>query len=240
MQIPPRGPHDRSTPSTQESIVLAELPVRVKHAALHVRACLSGVLPAVVTEARRAYKPRTTNAIAATIKMLYQTMSVSLPRAPEIVALHRQPGSLVKGEVPTKAHAACRCPCSRPPRTPCPRWASTMRGQVYVESVMTRSPLSLRASSGEPPSRRLLSPRKLPRGGAQTSRGGLGMSASRGPTVFCMARMTPKEATAVNVLLGYLAGKEDQPPREVVLGLGDTCQPRPQPSPGRLVGDLGS
>jgi len=34
-----------------------------------------------------------------------------------------------------------------------------------------------------------------------------------------MARMTPKEATAVNVLLGYLAGKEDQPPREVVLGL---------------------
>ena len=37
--------------------------------------------------------------------------------------------------------------------------------------------------------------------------------------MFLMARMTPKEATAVNVLLGYLAGKEDQPPREVVLGL---------------------
>jgi hypothetical protein len=33
-----------------------------------------------------------------------------------------------------------------------------------------------------------------------------------------MARMTPKEATAVNVLLRYMAGKEDDPPREVVLG----------------------
>jgi len=38
-------------------------------------------------------------------------------------------------------------------------------------------------------------------------------------TVLLMARMTPKEATAVNVLLGYLAGREDQPRREVVLGL---------------------
>jgi hypothetical protein len=37
--------------------------------------------------------------------------------------------------------------------------------------------------------------------------------------VISMARMTPKEATAVNVLLGYLAGKEDTPPREVVLSL---------------------
>jgi hypothetical protein len=32
-------------------------------------------------------------------------------------------------------------------------------------------------------------------------------------TVILMARTTPKEATAVNVLLGYLAGKEDQLPR---------------------------
>lgn len=37
--------------------------------------------------------------------------------------------------------------------------------------------------------------------------------------MFLMARMTPKEATAVNVLLGYLAGKKDLPPREVVHGL---------------------
>ena len=35
----------------------------------------------------------------------------------------------------------------------------------------------------------------------------------------CMARMTPKEAAAVNVLFGYLAGREGQPPREVVLAL---------------------
>ena len=34
-----------------------------------------------------------------------------------------------------------------------------------------------------------------------------------------MARMTPAEATAVNVLLGYLAGKGDQLPREVVRAL---------------------
>jgi hypothetical protein len=34
-----------------------------------------------------------------------------------------------------------------------------------------------------------------------------------------MARMTPKEATAVNTLLGYLSAKEDQPPREIVLAL---------------------
>ena len=34
-----------------------------------------------------------------------------------------------------------------------------------------------------------------------------------------MARMTPGEATAVNILSGYLAGKEDQPPHEVVLAL---------------------
>jgi hypothetical protein len=34
-----------------------------------------------------------------------------------------------------------------------------------------------------------------------------------------MARMTPNEATTVNVLLGYLAGKDEQLPREVVLGL---------------------
>jgi len=34
-----------------------------------------------------------------------------------------------------------------------------------------------------------------------------------------MARMTPAEATAVNILFGYLAGKGDQPPREVVLAL---------------------
>jgi hypothetical protein len=31
--------------------------------------------------------------------------------------------------------------------------------------------------------------------------------------------MTPKEATAVNVLLGYLVGKGERPPREVVLAL---------------------
>jgi hypothetical protein len=34
-----------------------------------------------------------------------------------------------------------------------------------------------------------------------------------------VARMTPKEATAVNTLLGYLAGKDDRPPREIVLAL---------------------
>lgn len=34
-----------------------------------------------------------------------------------------------------------------------------------------------------------------------------------------MARMTPKEATAVNTLLGYMAAKEDQPPREIVFAL---------------------
>jgi hypothetical protein len=34
-----------------------------------------------------------------------------------------------------------------------------------------------------------------------------------------MARMTPKEATAVNVLLGYMVGKEERPPREVVRAL---------------------
>jgi hypothetical protein len=34
-----------------------------------------------------------------------------------------------------------------------------------------------------------------------------------------MARMTPTEATAVNVLLGYFAGKEPEPPREVVRAL---------------------
>jgi hypothetical protein len=37
--------------------------------------------------------------------------------------------------------------------------------------------------------------------------------------VALMARMTPKEATAVNILLGYLAGKDERPPREVVLAL---------------------
>ena len=31
--------------------------------------------------------------------------------------------------------------------------------------------------------------------------------------------MTPKEATAVNVLLGYMVGKDEQPPKEVVLAL---------------------
>lgn len=31
--------------------------------------------------------------------------------------------------------------------------------------------------------------------------------------------MTPAEATAVNVLLGYMAGIEEQPPREVVRAL---------------------
>jgi len=34
-----------------------------------------------------------------------------------------------------------------------------------------------------------------------------------------MARMTPREAAAVNVLFGYLAGRADDLPREVVLGL---------------------
>lgn len=34
-----------------------------------------------------------------------------------------------------------------------------------------------------------------------------------------MARMTPKEAAAVNVLFGYLAGKADDLPAEVVLAL---------------------
>ena len=34
-----------------------------------------------------------------------------------------------------------------------------------------------------------------------------------------MARMTPQEATAVNILLGYFVGKEELPPREVVRAL---------------------
>lgn len=34
-----------------------------------------------------------------------------------------------------------------------------------------------------------------------------------------MARMTPQEAAAVNVLFGYLAGRADDLPREVVLAL---------------------
>lgn len=34
-----------------------------------------------------------------------------------------------------------------------------------------------------------------------------------------MARMTPQEATAVNVLLGYFAGKAEPPPREIVRAL---------------------
>ena len=34
-----------------------------------------------------------------------------------------------------------------------------------------------------------------------------------------MARMTPGEAAAVNILFGYLAGKDDQPPGEVVHAL---------------------
>ena len=34
-----------------------------------------------------------------------------------------------------------------------------------------------------------------------------------------MARMTPNEATAVNTLLGYMAAKEERPPREIVLAL---------------------
>ena len=31
--------------------------------------------------------------------------------------------------------------------------------------------------------------------------------------------MTPKELTAVNTLLGYMAAKEERPPREIVLAL---------------------
>ena len=31
--------------------------------------------------------------------------------------------------------------------------------------------------------------------------------------------MTPREATAVNVLLGYMVGKDELPPREVVFAL---------------------
>ena len=34
-----------------------------------------------------------------------------------------------------------------------------------------------------------------------------------------MARMTPAEATAVNVLFGYLAGQPDSPPAAVVRAL---------------------
>lgn len=34
-----------------------------------------------------------------------------------------------------------------------------------------------------------------------------------------MARMTPKGATAVNTLLGYMAAKDDHPPKEIVLAL---------------------
>ncbi len=34
-----------------------------------------------------------------------------------------------------------------------------------------------------------------------------------------MARMTPAEAAAVNVLVGYFVGQPSDPPREVVLAL---------------------
>lgn len=34
-----------------------------------------------------------------------------------------------------------------------------------------------------------------------------------------MARMTPQEATAVNILLGYFAGRPELPPREIVRSL---------------------
>ena len=34
-----------------------------------------------------------------------------------------------------------------------------------------------------------------------------------------MARMTPAEAAAVNVLVGYFLGQATEPPREVVLAL---------------------
>lgn len=40
-----------------------------------------------------------------------------------------------------------------------------------------------------------------------------------------MARMTPQEAAAVNVLFGYLVGRTDDLPREVVLAL-DTLASR--------------
>lgn len=39
------------------------------------------------------------------------------------------------------------------------------------------------------------------------------------PSVNPMARMTPREATAVNVLLGYFVGRDELPPREVVRSL---------------------
>ena len=39
------------------------------------------------------------------------------------------------------------------------------------------------------------------------------------PNVRPMARMTPKEATAVNVLLGYFAGRAELPPPEIVRSL---------------------
>lgn len=45
-----------------------------------------------------------------------------------------------------------------------------------------------------------------------------------------MARKTPKEATAVNVLLGYFAGKAELLPREVVLALENASKP------GRTIG----
>ncbi len=34
-----------------------------------------------------------------------------------------------------------------------------------------------------------------------------------------MARMTPQEATAVNVLLGYFAGRPELPPAEIIRSL---------------------
>ena len=37
--------------------------------------------------------------------------------------------------------------------------------------------------------------------------------------VVAMARMTPEEANAVNVIASYLAGRTERPPREVVRGL---------------------
>ena len=46
-----------------------------------------------------------------------------------------------------------------------------------------------------------------------------------------MARMTPGEAAAVNVLVGFFVGQASDPPREVVLAL-ETPASRAQPPSG--------
>jgi hypothetical protein len=49
-------------------------------------------------------------------------------------------------------------------------------------------------------------------------------------------RMTPKEATAVNVVIGYLAGKDDPMSRQVAVAFETLARRAHNGLPGRLRG----